>query len=117
MSEEFKHQHGINERVIDTVLADDIEFFGSIEGSKTLLIKGKVEGKINLSDELFIGKESEIIAECKLESLTLEGKLEGNIEASNTVSLRKGAFLKGDIKAKEIEIQKGVKFNGICKMD
>jgi len=44
----------VDESDIDTVLADDIEFDGTMSFNRSLMIKGKFKGDIKAAGDLFI---------------------------------------------------------------
>ena len=107
----------IIESEIDTVLAEDIDFNGVLKFTKSLMIKGKFDGNIEAKGHLFLGPNSYIKAEIKVDKLTCYGKIDGNIHASERVELSKESELNGDIYAPDLVIESGCKFNGKCIMD
>ncbi len=107
----------ILESEIDTVLADDIDFTGELKFSKSLMIKGKFDGKINADGHLFIGPNAHVKAEIKTGKLTCYGKIDGPVFAKERIELSKESILNGDVTTPDIIIESGCKFNGRCIMD
>ncbi|HPC38887.1 MAG TPA: polymer-forming cytoskeletal protein [Exilispira sp.] len=107
----------IIESEIDTVLADDIDFTGELKFSKSLMIKGKFDGKINAEGHLFIGPNAHVKAEIKTGKLTCYGRIDGPVFAKERVELSKESILNGDVTTPDIIIESGCKFNGRCIMD
>ncbi|MCX8059434.1 MAG: polymer-forming cytoskeletal protein [Spirochaetes bacterium] len=107
----------IIESEIDTVLAEDIDFTGVLKFNKSLMIKGKFEGNIEAKGHLFLGPNSYVKAEIKVDKLTCYGKIDGNIYATERVELSKESELNGDIFTPDLVIESGCKFNGKCSMD
>lgn len=107
----------IIESEIDTVLADDIDFTGVLKFSKSLMIKGKFEGQIEADGHLFLGPNSYVKAQIKVNKLTSYGKIDGNVFAKERVELSKESQLNGDIVTPDLVIESGCKFNGKCSMD
>lgn len=107
----------IIESEIDTVLAEDIDFTGVLKFNKSLMIKGKFEGNIEAKGHLFLGPNSYVKAEIKVDKLTCYGKIDGNIYATERVELSKESELNGDIFTPDLVIESGCKFNGKCTMD
>ncbi len=107
----------IIESEIDTVLAEDIDFTGELKFSKSLMIKGKFDGKINADGHLFVGPNAHVKAEIKTGKLTCYGKIDGPVFAKERVELSKESILNGDVTTPDIIIESGCKFNGRCIMD
>ena len=106
----------IDESMIDTVLAEDLNFQGTMKFTKSLMIKGKFEGQIDASGHLIIGPNAMVGATIKAGVITNYGQISGNVEATERVELFNHAKLTGDIKTPEIIIESGCNFNGNCAM-
>lgn len=106
----------IDESMIDTVLAEDINFQGTMKFSKSLMIKGKFEGQIDASGHLIIGTNAVVTATIKAGVITNYGQINGNVEGTERVELFNNAKLTGDIKTPELIIESGCTFNGNCTM-
>ncbi len=104
------------EKMINTILADDIFFNGTLKFTTSLKIKGKFEGEIDAKGHLVIGKNASVKANIKARKVTIYGKVKGNIEASELIELYNNAELEGDITTPDLIIESGCKFNGNCKM-
>lgn len=110
------HSRRIDERKIDTVLAEDISFEGDVAFSKPLMIKGLFSGSINATGDLFIDKNAVVDAEIKASSVIVRGKVRGNITADSKVELQGTAEVVGDITAPRIVMEPGCLFDGISRM-
>jgi len=106
----------IEEKDVDTVLAEDIDFSGTMKFKKSLMIKGKFEGQIDADGHLILGANAVIKAKIKAGVVTNYGKIIGNVEAINKLELFKGAELNGDVKTPDLIIESGCIFNGNCIM-
>ncbi|MGC8765339.1 MAG: bactofilin family protein [Brevinematia bacterium] len=106
----------IDESMIDTVLAEDINFQGTMKFSKSLMIKGKFEGQIDATGHLIIGPNAIVNASVKAGIITNYGQINGNLEGTERVELFNNAKLTGDIKTPELIIESGCMFNGNCTM-
>ncbi|MFW5747798.1 MAG: bactofilin family protein, partial [bacterium] len=53
----------IDESEIDTILAEDIDFDGTLSFSDPLMVKGKFVGEIKASGDLYIGKDAVVEAQ------------------------------------------------------
>lgn len=105
-----------DENKIDTVIADDILFRGSIRFKNSLKIKGHMEGKIDTEGHLIIGREAVVSADIKGKVITVNGEVNGKITASHKVELLKKSITRGDIVTPDISIESGSVLNGTCLM-
>jgi cytoskeletal protein CcmA (bactofilin family) len=107
---------GVEEKDIDTVLAEDIDFSGTMKFKNSLMIKGKFDGKIDAEGHLILGPHAIVKASIKAGIVTNYGKIIGNVEAIKKLELLKGAELNGDVKTPDLIIDSGCVFNGNCSM-
>lgn len=110
------HSRRIDEKKLDTVLAEDISFEGDVSFSKPLMIKGSFDGTINATGELYIDKNAVVNAEITAASVVVRGKVKGNIKAETKVELQGTAQVIGDITAPRIVMEPGCLFEGISRM-
>ena len=106
----------IDETEIDTVLAEDIDFTGELSFNKPLMIKGKFNGTIHASGDLYVGDDALVEARIEANVVSLKGRIKGNIFAKSRVELFSTATVDGDITAPDIVMESGCRFNGMCKM-
>jgi cytoskeletal protein CcmA (bactofilin family) len=104
------------EKEINTILAEDIKFNGTLKFSTSLKIKGEFEGEIDSTGHLVIGKNANVKANIKAKKVTVYGKITGNIEVSEKIEIFSGGSVYGDIKTPDLFIQSGCIFNGNCVM-
>jgi cytoskeletal protein CcmA (bactofilin family) len=105
------------EKDIDTILAEDIDFQGVLNFDNSLMIKGAFQGEINAKGNLFIGPNAHIEAKIKANLISIRGKVKGDITALSHVELFSTAKIEGDIFAPSVEMEKGCLFNGQCRMN
>ena len=111
------HLIPVDEDILDTILADDVEFHGVLQFKYPLMIKGVMSGTIESSSDLYIDEKAKVEANITARNVAVRGYLKGNIRASGKVELFACAEVHGDITAKEIAIEPGCKFNCICLMN
>lgn len=107
---------GIEEKDIDTVLAEDIDFSGTMKFQNSLMIKGKFDGQIDAVGHLILGPNAIVKATIRAGIVTNYGKIIGNVETIKKLELLKGAELNGDVKTPDLIIESGCIFNGKCSM-
>ena len=106
----------IDENEIDTILADDIEFQGVLSFEKPLMVKGSFKGEIKASGDLYVGPDAVVEAEIEANLVSARGTIKGNIAARSRVELFSTAAVDGDINTPDLEMERGCKLNGYCRM-
>jgi len=106
-----------DENKIDTVIAEDIDFRGTLKFKNSLKIKGKFEGKIISDGQLIIGRESVASADINASIVSISGTVNGKIKAGKKIELFKKSKTSADIIAPEIVMESGAIFNGTCIME
>jgi cytoskeletal protein CcmA (bactofilin family) len=100
------------------VIGPSIQVKGELIGNEDLVVEGKVEGVVRLTDHhLVIGKSAQIDATLEAKSIRIEGTVRGDVVASERVELAAGGGLTGDIAAPRMMIADGAKFKGSVDMD
>lgn len=105
-----------DENKIDTVIADDIQFHGTLTFKNSLKIKGMVEGKIETEGHLIVGQEATVNASIKSGTVSISGTVTGNINAKKHIELFSKSKTNSDLVTPNIYIEKGSQFNGTCIM-
>ena len=101
-----------DEDEIDTVLASDIEFSGSMETTRDLLVKGRVSGSIICGEDLYISEGAWVSAEVKARRIIIRGALEGHAFASESIQVLQGSRVGATLDAPEIVIEEKELFTG-----
>ncbi len=90
---------------------------GNLSGSGDVVVEGRIEGTVALEDQLTIEREGRVLADVRLENLTVHGEMSGDIQAADRVVISASAKVVGDIKAPRVVIQDGARFKGSIEMD
>ena len=106
----------IEESELDTVLAPDIDFEGTIEFSEPLLVKGAVRGEIKTESDLFIADSARLQANISAARVSVKGTVQGDIDASERIELFSGAAIVGNVSSPDLIIQSGSHYTGYCAM-
>ena len=94
-------------------IGKSVEIRGEVKGSEDLMIDGRVEGTITLTDSrLTVGPTARVDADVSARDVVILGVINGNVTASVRVDLRKGGNLTGDIRAARLSIEEGSIFCG-----
>jgi cytoskeletal protein CcmA (bactofilin family) len=102
---------------IDTTLAEDIIFKGLLKFKDSLQINGIFEGKIETSGHLIIAEKASVRADIETQTISVAGKLDGNIQKAEKVHFASTSEINGDIFSRDLIIEAGARFNGVCVMN
>jgi len=102
---------------INTLLGRGTSFEGKLTFEGTVRIDGKLTGEIFSDDVLVIGEGAEVKAKIEVGTLIVEGMVEGNVRASRLIELHAPARVRGNLDTPQLLIEKGVLFDGNCKME
>jgi cytoskeletal protein CcmA (bactofilin family) len=86
---------------------------GEVKGSEDLIVDGRVEGTVSLSDSrLTIGPNANVAADLSAKDVLILGQVHGNVVASGRVELRAGCTVEGDIRALRLAVEDNAVFRG-----
>lgn len=86
---------------------------GEMKGSEDLIVDGRVEGTVNLSESrLTIGPNASVAADLSARDVLVLGQVTGNVVASGRVELRAGCVVEGDIRALRLAVEDNAVFRG-----
>jgi cytoskeletal protein CcmA (bactofilin family) len=86
---------------------------GEVKGSEDLIVDGRVEGTVNLSESrLTIGPNANVAADLSAKDVLILGQVKGNVVASGRVELRAGCNVEGDIRALRLAVEDNAVFRG-----
>jgi cytoskeletal protein CcmA (bactofilin family) len=86
---------------------------GEVKGSEDLIVDGRVEGTVSLSESrLTIGPNANVAADLSAKDVLVLGQVTGNIVASGRVELRSGCLVEGDIHALRLAVEDNAVFRG-----
>ncbi len=99
-----------------SVIDNGCEIEGRLTFRGTLILDGKFQGEISSSDTLIVGEAGDLQADVRVGVAIVSGQISGQITARERVELRGNAQSRGDIVTPMLVLEKGVIFNGHCKM-
>jgi cytoskeletal protein CcmA (bactofilin family) len=81
-------------------------------------IDGSFVGEIQSDDTLIVGDGAEIRAEIDVATVIVRGgELHGNIRAKTAIEMYAPGKVIGNLHSPQISIERGVNFQGQCRMD
>ena len=102
---------------VHTLLGKGSEFEGKLTFEGQVRIDGKFSGQIFTKDTLVIGEGARVNAEINAGTVIVNGVVEGNIRATQLIELHTPGRVKGNMETPALSIDKGVMFDGSCKME
>ena len=103
---------------ITALLGSGTRFDGKLTFEGSVRIDGEFHGEILSNDVLILGEGSEIHAEVRVGTLIVQGgEIHGDIHASEQVEIHYPGRVHGNIVSPSLFIDKGVIFEGECRMD
>ena len=99
-------------------IGPSIQISGDVTGNEDVRIEGRVEGTVNLSDNvLTIGKEGQIDATVNARAIFVEGKVKGDLKGDEKVVVQSSGNVRGNIVSPRVTLEDGCKFKGSIDMD
>jgi cytoskeletal protein CcmA (bactofilin family) len=98
------------------VLGPTLHFKGELYGEEDLEFQGQIEGSIEHTRSLSIGKDGGVTGNIRAKFVIVEGRVDGDIYASESVSVRQSAKIVGNIFAPRVGIADGANFSGRIDM-
>ncbi len=106
----------IDENEVDTILAEDIDFSGVLSFQRPLMIKGRFQGEIKASSDLYIGEKAVVKAKIEADTVSSKGRIEGDVLAHARVEFFSTASMLGDLTTPDLVMESGCQYNGRCTM-
>jgi len=100
------------------VIGQTIQIKGTVTGNENLVIEGKVEGSVDLSqNDLTIGQSGQVTADLVAKTVKIDGQVTGDISGQEKVIVSKTGKVQGNITAPRVTLEDGAKFKGAIDMD
>lgn len=112
----FGKEAGDAQGTVSSILGENCKFTGDVEAKGTLRIDGVLDGKIEASDTVIVGKGGTVKGEIHAAHAVVSGTVEGNVFAKRKIELESGSRLIGDVESVSLVIEDGVFFEGSSKM-
>ncbi len=100
----------------ETIIGSETRISGEIRGEEDLVIRGRVDGKIQLSQTLTVDKGGIVQADVDVKTLVVAGTLVGNIVAAESVRLLATARVVGDLASPRVMMESGAAYRGRVDM-
>ena len=103
---------------ITALLGRGTRFEGKLHFEGRVRVDGQFKGEIKSDDTLVIGDGADVTAEIECATVIVRGGIvTGNIRAKTALEIHAPAKVIGNIQSPSIFIDRGVEFQGSCRMD
>ena len=100
------------------VIGSGINVSGEVTGTEDLRIDGKVDGTVNLRNNVVnVSHSGEVRANITASTVNVSGRVVGDIAGIEQVVLTKSAWVRGNIVAPRVNLENGSKFKGSIDME
>lgn len=96
----------------ETTLGIGVTFRGELSFERFLRIDGTFEGELLSNGKVTVGATGVVKADLALKEAIIEGRVVGNIIVQERLELRGDAVVEGNIEAKFLSVEEGVKIKG-----
>ena len=91
---------------------------GDLTGEEDLVVQGRVEGTIRLSqNNVTVGARGRVKADVRARIISVEGQVEGNLYGEEKIVIRKSGRVKGNLVAPRVSLEEGSTFKGSIDME
>ncbi len=102
---------------VHTILGKESSFEGKLVFDGTVRIDGRFKGEIRTDNVLVVGQGARVDAQIAVGSIVINGEVTGDITAKHSVEIHAPGKLRGNMSTPQLMIDKGVIFEGTCKME
>jgi len=102
---------------LNTVIGKGTVIDGLLTVQSSLRVDGRVQGHVQATDSLVVGKDGEIEGEVKVRNAIIGGRVKHRILATGKVVLEAHAIVHGELKTGKLVIDEGAVFDGNCAMN
>ncbi len=100
-----------------TVIGASIVINGEFKSQEDVSIRGKIQGRIETTADLFVEEGGTVEAEVSTRNIDVRGTVIGNVNASDRFELHPEGSLTGDIRAPRVVVADGGHYKGRVDME
>lgn len=104
------------ERNLETIIGKGTEIEGNMVVKSSILINGKIIGKIDSTDTVRVGSSGFIQGDIFAKNAIIGGSVEGTVQASGKVVLGSTSKLIGNLSTTRLIVEEGGVLDGKCDM-
>ncbi len=101
---------------LNTIVGKDSFFEGNLKVKQTIRVDGTINGDVETSESLIIGKDGKVTGNVSAQKLIVGGSLSGNVKVEGRTVLENQAVFDGELTTRLLVIDEGASFDGKCSM-
>ena len=87
---------------------------GKITSTENMRIDGTVKGEVKCDKRLVMDAEGKVEGDVFAHTSSIKGQVIGTVTIKDTLHLLDSCFIKGTIRAKQMKVEEGAKYDGNC---
>jgi len=112
-NEKKENPNPVGER---NIIAKNSSLVGDIKSDGDFRVDGKIEGTIQTSGRVVIGKDGYVSGTIDCTNADIEGTFSGKLIVDQILSLKSTADISGDVIMGKLSVEPGAVFNATCAM-
>jgi len=100
----------------ETVIGPETRISGEVRGEEDLIVRGRIDGKVQLTQTLTVEKGATVQADVDVRHLIVAGTVVGTMVASESVKLVSSARVVGDLASPRVMMEAGAAYRGRVDM-
>ena len=97
-------------------LGENTRLEGTLTIKGGLRVDGQIKGSVISESMITVGENALIEADLEARTIISSGRIEGKISSADYVEISLPGSIKGSIETRELILEKGVYFDGTCKI-
>jgi cytoskeletal protein CcmA (bactofilin family) len=103
------------EEAPDSVIGKNTRFRGEVRGRGHLVIRGLVEGSLDMQDRVSVEAGSSLRADVHASEMVLAGDAEGRVRIGEILCVRSSGILQGEIESRRFLVEEGAVLRGTVR--
>ncbi|WP_420636746.1 bactofilin family protein [Candidatus Palauibacter sp.] len=95
-----------------SVIAPGMTVLGDIRCEGTVRVEGKVEGSVQASKSVVVGKKGQVVGDIETQDVVVAGSVQGTVMGASRVELQETCHIDGDIRSRRIKLDEGGQIDG-----
>lgn len=112
----FSDKESKNANRIESLIGEQCNIAGDLNGGGLLRIDGSIEGNVNWQDDVILGVFSTINGDLTCKNAVVAGKINGNVVCNGSLSVESSGKILGDITIEKLSVKEGGIINGKCSV-
>ena len=112
----MKRDKKLDSSSIQNIISPSTRIKGDFSSNGDIRVDGYLEGNIQTTGKVVVGKEGQIIGNLNCSSAYFEGSFKGEMKIENTLTLKASAKIEGDVVTEKLMVEPGAIFNVSCIM-